>query len=102
MESKNRGEWRKAAREKFFSDHKSIEDIAKETQITRQSISAYLKKLPGYQQEWERRKAKNMVARKDYKRQKNREYRAMGAITAETIRREHDVAALILSREKYH
>lgn len=102
MESKNMRDWRLAAREKFFHGHESIEEIARETQITRQSISAYLKKLPGYRQERERRKAENMVARKDYKRQKNREYRAMGAITAETIRREHDVAALILSREKYH
>lgn len=66
------------------------------------SVSGYLKRLPGYKDERDRRKRQNAAARKEYKREKNREYRAMGAITAETIRREHDVAALILSREKYH
>ena len=102
MESRNAGGWRAAASEAFFDRHKSIEEITRETGVTRQSISAYLKKLPDYQEERERREAGNAAARKDYKRQKNREYRAMGAITAETIRREHDVAALVLSREKYH
>ncbi len=102
MESKNITHWRSAARADFFDRHKSIEEIARKTGISRQSISAYLKKLPGYKEERQRRKAENALSRKDYKRQKNREYRAMGAVTAETIRREHDVAALILSREKYH
>lgn len=101
MESGNR-DWRTEVREQFFEGGKSIEEIAKATGVSRQSISAYLKKLPDYQKERERRKAQNAAARKEYKREKNREYRAMGAITAETIRREHDVAAVILSREKYH
>lgn len=102
MESRNNGDWRAAAREMFFDGHRSIEEIARDTHVTRQSISAYLKKLPGYREERERRKTRNAAARKEYKREKNREYRAMGAITAETIRREHDMAAVILSREKYH
>lgn len=102
MESRSDGDWRVSAREKFFGEHKSIEEIAGDTGISRQSISAYLKKLPGYREERERRKAGNAAARKEYKREKKREYRAMGAITAETIRREHDVAAMLLSREKYH
>ena len=101
MESRSR-DWRAAAREQFFEGHKSIGEIAKATGISRQSLSGYLKKLPGYKNERDRRKQQNAAARREYKREKNREYRAMGAITAETIRREHDVAALILSREKYH
>lgn len=102
MESNATGDWRATSQERFFNGNKSIEEIAHETGISRQSISAYLKKQPGYKEERERRKAQNAAARKDYKREKNRQYRAMGAVTAETIRREHDVAALILSREKYH
>lgn len=101
MESMVR-DWRAAAREQFFEGHKSIGEIARITGISRQSLSGYLKRLPGYKDERDRRKRQNAAARKEYKREKNREYRAMGAITAETIRREHDVAALILSREKYH
>lgn len=95
-------DWRKAAKTAFFDAHLSIEDIASQIKISRQSISNYLKHLPGYHEERERRKAANAAARREYKRDKNREYRAMGEVTGETIRREHDVAALILSREKYH
>lgn len=101
MESMDR-DWRAAACEQFFKGHKSIGEIARITGISRQSISGYLKRLPGYRDERDRRKQQNAAARREYKREKNREYRAMGAVTAETIRREHDVAALILSREKYH
>lgn len=101
MESGN-GDWRADAREQFFREHKSIAEIAGTTRISRQSISGYLKMLPGYREERERRKMRNAIARREYKREKNREYRAMGAITAETIRREHDVAAMVLSREKYY
>ncbi len=101
MESKE-AEWRLSARKLFFEEHRSIEDIAGITGISRQSISGYLKRLPGYKEERELRKKKNAAARREYKREKKREYRAMESVTAETIRREHDIAALILSREKYH
>ncbi len=101
MESANKN-WREMAEAAFFEQHLSIEKIASQVGISRQSISSYLKKMPGYHEERERRKTANAAARKEYKRDKNREYRAMGAVTSETIRREHDMAALILSREKYH
>lgn len=101
MESMDK-DWRADAREQFFDAHKSIGEIARITGVSRQSISGYLKRLPGYKDERDRRKRQNAAARKEYKREKNREYRAMGAVTAETIRREHDMAALVLSREKYH
>lgn len=101
MESATK-DWRKTAATAFFERHQSIEDIAGQIHISRQSISKYLKKLPGYHEERERRKMANAAARKEYKRDKNREYRAMGTVTSETIRREHDMAAIILSREKYY
>lgn len=94
--------WKKEAEECFFGKHLSIKKIADRTGISRQSISGHLKQQPGYKEERERRKKANAEARREYKRDKNREYRAMGAVTSETIRREHDVAAFILSREKYH
>lgn len=103
MESTKK-DWKQEARDCFFESHMSIEDISSYIGISRQSISGYLKTLPGYKEEKERRKIVKRENRKEYKREKNREYRASygGGITAETIRREHDVAALILSREKYH
>lgn len=101
MESVKKG-WKEEARKGFFESELSITEIASRTGISRQSISGYLKRLPGYREERERRKAANAETRREYRRNKNREYRAMGTVTEETIRREHDVAALILSREKYH
>lgn len=101
MESIKKG-WKEEARKGFFESNLSITEIASQTGISRQSISGFLKRLPGYREERERRKTTNAEARREYKRNKNREYRAMGMVTEETIRREHDVAALILSREKYH
>lgn len=102
MGSKDTG-WRQQAEESFFSGHLSIVDIAALTGVSRKSLSAYLRTVPGYEKERQSRKAANAAGRQAYKNQKNREYRAagLGCITPETIRREHDMAAIILSREKY-
>ena len=97
-----KSDWKSIAEKCFFQSHMSIEETAAYVGVSRQSISGYLKMLPGYADEKESRKARNLEKRKEYKKAKNREYRAMSAVTAETIRREHDIAALILSREKYH
>lgn len=95
--------WKEDAAISYFEDGKSISDISDMTGISRQSISAYLKTLPGYQDERERRKARNQERRKEYKREKNREYRSSlpMAPTAESIRHEHEMAVRILSQEKY-
>ena len=100
--------WKKGAYEMFFQRNMTINQIAEELKVSRQSISAYLKTVPDFQKEKESRKLANGIKRKEYKRGKNQEYRARksssltGGITAETIRREHDLAALELSRERYH
>lgn len=95
--------WKEDAASYFFNEGRSINDISDMTGISRQSISGYLKSLPDYQTERERRKAKNREARKKYKREKNREYRSSlpMAPTAESIRHEHEMAVRILSQEKY-
>lgn len=102
-------DWKKGAYEMFFYQNMTINQIAKELSVSRQSISAYLKTTPDFQKEKEARKLANGIRRKEYKRGKNKEYRAnrqssglTGGITAETIRMEHDLAALELSREKYY
>ncbi len=89
---------------RYYFDGLSIEDVAVLVDKSRQSVSAHLKKLPGYREERERRKAANAKKRREYKTAKQRTYRATGmmAVTAETMRREHDLAALELSREIYH
>lgn len=96
--------WREESFRMFFQEGLTINEISEETGISRQSISAYLKLQPGYDGEKQRRRDSNAVRRREYKKQKNREYRsaAHDEVTAETMKREHDIAADILSREKYY
>ena len=95
-------DWKEKASELFFESKMGIGEIAAYLDISRQSVSGYLKHLPGYGAELERRKAVNRERRKEYKKERNRQYRACMAVTGETLRREHDIAALVLSREEYH
>lgn len=97
--------WRERAEALFYDGGKSIAEIAVETGVSRRSISGHLRNTDGYLMERQRRKEANEKERKEYKREWDRKNRSAaftgGRITAETIRREHDVAAVILSREKY-
>lgn len=95
-------DWKESTRHLFFGEHKSIREIVPMVGRTRQSVSAYLRSLPEYEAERDRRRTCSLQSRKEYKRQKNRLYRAADCVTRETMQREHDIAALILSREKYH
>ncbi|MCM1057719.1 MAG: hypothetical protein NC517_08940 [Firmicutes bacterium] len=97
-------DWKEDSLKMFFQGGRSINEITEATGVSRQSISAFLGRQPGYVEERQRRKAANAVRRREYKREKNREYRSsqMGGVTAETMKREHDVAAAILSRERYY
>lgn len=94
--------WKKQAAEMYFGGN-SINDIASYTGKSRQSVSEYLKTLPGFTEEKERRKMENRDKRKEYKREKNKSYRAFscGEVTADTMRREHEVAVMLLSHERY-
>lgn len=104
MESNAGNRWKSDAEEYYYRMHKTMSETAELVGKTRQAVSAYIKTLPGYSAEKELRKKKNVEKRKAYKQEKNREYRKLyagGSITAETMKREHDLAALVLSREKY-
>lgn len=96
--------WKRTAEKLFFEEKRSLREIAEKTGISRQSISAYLNMLPEYQKERRNRKEKNALRRREYKKEKNRQYREeyRNRVTPETMKREHDMAAFILSREKYH
>lgn len=98
-------DWKEAAAEYFFHEKKSINDIAEATGISRQSVSSYLNQYPGYHEERSLRKQRNAEKRRHYKRNKNKEYRSNAAVsmavTKETLKHEHDVAAAILSAERY-
>lgn len=90
--------------EPFFDGGKSIGEIEKELQVSRKSLSGFLRGCPGYQKEREKRKQEHADRRREYKREWDRQHRpfSAGAVTGETLRREHDLAAIELSRERYH
>lgn len=96
--------WKEEASHMYFRCGVAINEISAATGVSRQSVSAYLKQQPGYRAEKQRRKEDNISKRREYKAEKNRQYRsaAREEVTAETMRREHDIAAAILSRERYH
>ena len=93
--------WKERARELYFESGMRVGDIAVYLDVSRQAVSGYITSLPGYQTERERRRQTGATKRKEYKRRKNQEYRHQDRVTGETMRKEHDMAALILSREKY-
>lgn len=94
--------WKKEAEEKYFVQHKKIGDIAEDIGVTRKYVSAHLSGCQGYREEKERRKQENLQGRKEYKRDwdsRNRSY-AM-SVTADSMKREHDLAVMELSHERY-
>lgn len=93
--------WKERAREMYFESGMRVGDIAAYLDVSRQAVSGYITSLPEYQTERERRRQTGAAKRKEYKRRKNQEYRHQDRVTGETMRKEHDMAALILSREKY-
>lgn len=97
-------DWKEETKELYFDKKLKINEIAVRTGKSRQSISGYLKTLAAYQEEKEFRKNENQIKRKVYKREKNREYREAyrNRVTADTMKREHDIAVMLLSHEKYH
>ena len=95
-------DWKEKTARLFFLEGKGIGQIAEETGISRQSVSAYLKSCPGFAEEKERRKTASQMRRSAYKREKNREYREAYSmrVTPDTMRREHEIAVMLLSHER--
>ena len=94
--------WRKKAEEMFFNNGLEINDIAVLLDKSRRSIQGYLSTCTAYEHEKEKRSTARKKRRKEYKRQWDRDNRSKSdTVTAESMRREHDVAAMILSHEKY-
>lgn len=89
----------------YYRDGLKITDIAVLLEVSRQSVSAYIKTLPDLEEIKEKRRMASAKSRRNYKTAKQRTYRkveGMMAVTGETLRREHDLAAMELSREIYH
>lgn len=99
-------DWKEQAEALFFVDHLTIKSIAEIVKKNRRHVSEAVKASTryNYKKEYAWRKEQSKARRKEYQREWDRKNRApeMGAVTDETIRREHDLAALVLSHEKYY
>ncbi len=98
--------WKEKARE-YYQDGLSFTDIEALLEVSRKSISSYIKSLPEYGRIRERRQKGRAERRREYKTEKQRQYRQQAspgihAVTGDTIRREHELAVMELSRERYH
>lgn len=98
--------WKEKARE-YYQDGLSFTDIEALLDVSRKSISTYIKSLPEYDQVRAAREKVSAAKRRSYKTEKQRQYRKQAspgiyAVTGETIRREHELAVMELSRERYH
>lgn len=98
------GSWKQEAERLFFDSKMSIVDIETAIGVSRKSISGHLRSHPDYDRERQDRKAANAEARTEYKRKWDRQHRCTIPMspTAESIRREHELAVRELSAERYH
>lgn len=99
-------EWKEKAAE-YYRDGLSFTDIEALLEVSRKSVSTYIKGLPEYDQIRAEREKASAAKRRAYKTEKQRQYRQQDipvifAVTGETLKREHELAVLELSRERYH
>ncbi len=105
MWTKMLSSWKEKSAE-YFRDGLNITDISILLDVSRQSIAKHIQSLPDYDTIKAKRQADNRAKRKEYKRTKQKQYREADGyamrITGETLRREHELAAIELSKERYH
>ena len=99
----NYDDWKSKAIELYFDRKFNIQEISHTLGVSRKSVSKHLRLQPEYAPENEKRKATVKENRKEYKRNWDRKNRPgrYSTVTGDTMRREHDVAVIILSHEKY-
>lgn len=105
MGSEKMEDWKARAKALFFIDKLNIVQIAEIIEVSRKTVAKYLSSLEEFNDEKEARKLLNKDKRKDYKREWDRKHRRntiSGNITGDILRREHELAVIELSREKYH
>lgn len=94
-------DWKKRAEALFFVDGIKIGEISEALGVSRRSISAHLNSVEGYRAKRGRTKTNTEESRREYQRNWDREHRPYRAISDDMLRTEHDLAALILSRERH-
>lgn len=97
-------EWKRQAKALFFIDRLDIKEIAFIVHRARETVSRFLNDCEGYEAEMAMRKKQSAKNRKEYQRNWDRENRSSktGDITGDSLKREHDQAVRILSRERFN
>ena len=96
-------DWHRQAEALYFEEHLRVTEVCRIVGKTRKYVSPFLQSCERYEEEQVWRKEEAARKRREYQRQWDRDNRAyVGTVTADTMRREHDLAALELSREIYH
>lgn len=95
--------WREQAHALFFIDHLEITEIAVLVGKARETVSRYINDLENYSEEMAARKHKSTIYRNEYKKEWNKNNRVSSCdnITKETLRREHEIASIVLSKDRY-
>ena len=89
--------WQETARQLYFKEHLKIITVSEMVEKSRQTVSSYLQTLPEWEDEQEYRRVESEKRRKRQKR-----FWEMLHRTEPNLKREHEIAVSILSREKYH
>lgn len=89
--------WQQEARHLYFEQHLKIITVSEMVGKTRQTVSSYLKSCPEWDCETEYRKLESQKRRKNQKR-----FWDMLNRCEPNLKREHEIAVSILSREKYY
>lgn len=98
--------WKEQARRLYIEENKQINEIANILNKSRKTISAFLNAQKDINEIKNKRKEKKETERKVYKRNWDRENRNQinyddALVEGYLMRRSHDIASNILSREKY-
>lgn len=96
-------EWKHRAEALFFVKHLDVTEIAARLSKARETVSRFINGCEGYEAEMEFRRRNRAKQRREYQRQwdENNRPNRYNDINGETLRREHELASLLLSKEKY-
>lgn len=91
-------DWKCKAKYLYFEKHEPIIEVARLVGRTRQTVAAYLRTLPWWEDEQEYRKNESQKRRKRAKRI----WDQLNRVTNADVQRDHFTAVAELSAEKYH
>lgn len=96
--------WKEEARRLYLIEKLKIGEVAEKVNRSRKSVSTYLNTLCCIQEAKEQRKKANAKKRVEYKREWDRANRnsIQMNVTGDTLKREHELAVMELSRERYY